>query len=99
MRLLFWLGYSYEGYDRQNLQDKRLVSIRISWQNNLREIVAFCSNGTMQRNDGKVNGVATPLKTAYSNIEIFNCKTHRLELAVNNTVGDVNGLSHFRALI
>lgn len=48
---------------------------------------------------GKKNGVAKRLKDRYPLILNWHCMNHRLELAVNDSVRDVNATNHFKTFI
>lgn len=48
---------------------------------------------------GRVSGVGVKLQNVYPNIILWHCCNHRLELAVSDTLKEVNGTNHFQSFI
>lgn len=48
---------------------------------------------------GKSSGVATLLKNKFPHLIIWHCSNHRLELAVNDTIKEVDGINNFTIFI
>jgi hypothetical protein len=62
------------------------------------QFVGFCSDG-VSCTIGQHKGVATLLRQRYRLLQTFHCMTHRVELAVKNTVDTVNAVSQFTIYI
>ena len=63
------------------------------------QLIGFCSDGASNMT-GKVKGLATLLRqTVGEHLQLFHCLAHRLELAVNSTVNDLNPVSHFQSFL
>ena len=62
------------------------------------QFVGFCSDGASCM-IGEHKGVATLLKAKFPLLQTFHCMAHRLELAVKNSVDDVNVVSHFKLFV
>lgn len=45
---------------------------------------------------GQKSGVAARLQQLYPDLIVWHCLNDRLELAVGDTVNEVNGISHFK---
>jgi len=60
--------------------------------------VGFCSDGASCM-IGQHKGVATLLKAKFPLLQTFHCMAHRLELAVKNSVDDINVVSHFKIFV
>ena len=60
-----------------------------------RNWIAFTSDGASNLTGSKT-GVATRLKSVYPNLTTWHCLSHRLELAVGDSVVDVRGVNHFK---
>jgi hypothetical protein len=48
---------------------------------------------------GRLSGVGVQLQSMYPNILIWHCCNHRLELAVSDTLKEVQGTNHFQSFI
>lgn len=59
------------------------------------QFIGFCSDGASCMT-GQHKGLATLLKSKYTQLHTFHCMAHRLELAVRSSVDTVNAVSHFR---
>ncbi|XP_022182073.1 E3 SUMO-protein ligase KIAA1586-like [Myzus persicae] len=60
--------------------------------------ISFVSDGASVL-VGKKKGVAKQLKRKYPLIFSWHCLNHRLELAVNDTMKDLNAINHFKSFI
>ncbi|XP_040069819.1 E3 SUMO-protein ligase KIAA1586-like [Ixodes scapularis] len=59
------------------------------------KLVAFACDGASVML-GKHSGVAKLLENTFPNLITWHCSAHRLELAVGDTVRDVQGINHFK---
>ncbi|KAG0419175.1 hypothetical protein HPB47_004292 [Ixodes persulcatus] len=59
------------------------------------KLVAFACDGASVML-GKHSGVAKLLEDTFPNLITWHCSAHRLELAVGDTVRDVQGINHFK---
>jgi len=60
--------------------------------------VAFVSDGASNML-GRISGVDIKLQRLYPNIIVWHCCNHRLELAVSDTLKEVQGINHFQLFI
>ena len=61
-------------------------------------LIAFCSDGASVML-GCNSGVGTRLKNDYSNIILWHCLNHRLQLILDNSVNDIKQVNHFKILM
>lgn len=61
-------------------------------------LIAFVSDGASNML-GRLSGVGVQLQSLYPNILIWHCCNHRLELAVSDTLKEVQGTNHFQSFI
>lgn len=63
-----------------------------------KNLVAFVSDGASTML-GRIAGVGTQLQQQYPNIIVWHCLNHRLELAVYDTLKEINGTNQFQSFI
>jgi len=62
-------------------------------------MVGFCIDGA-SNTTGKFKGLTTLLRqTVGPHLQTFHCMAHRLELAINRTVHEVNPVGHFQIFL
>lgn len=72
-----------------------LLKYRINIDFLKKNFVGFVSDGASNML-GRKSGVGALLKSTFPDIIIWHCCNHRLELAVSDTLKEVNGLNHFQ---
>uniref|UniRef100_A0A8C0IKG6 E3 SUMO-protein ligase KIAA1586-like n=1 Tax=Chelonoidis abingdonii TaxID=106734 RepID=A0A8C0IKG6_CHEAB len=60
-----------------------------------KNLIGFCSDGARTMLGNK-SGVATRLIQDFPNIIIWHCLNHRLQVALDNAISDINEISHFK---
>lgn len=96
-------------FDIVELQNTTADTIQTSIINNLlkygitsdylqHHLVAFVSDGASNML-GRISGVGVKSQRLYPNIIIWHCCNHRLELAVSDTLKEVQGINHFQHFI
>ena len=60
-----------------------------------RSLVSFCSDGASVML-GEISGVAVKLKHDFPDIVVWLCLNHRLQLALDDSVKQINCINHFK---
>lgn len=63
-----------------------------------KNLIAFVSDGASTML-GRKAGVSTKLQSMYPNLIVWHCLNHRLELAVYDTLKEINGTNNFQSFI
>ncbi|CAM5084859.1 unnamed protein product [Eretmochelys imbricata] len=63
-----------------------------------KNLIGFCSDGASTM-FGHKSGIATRLIQDFPNIIIWHCLNHRLQLASDDAINDINELSHFKVFL
>jgi len=63
-----------------------------------KNLVAFASDGASAM-VGSKSGVAQLILAKYPNIILWHCLNHRIELAVSDTLKEMNSINHFEIFI
>ncbi|CAM4616600.1 unnamed protein product [Lepidochelys olivacea] len=63
-----------------------------------KNLIGFCSDGASSML-GHKSGAATRLIQDFPNIIIWHCLNHRLQLALDDAINDINEISHFKIFL
>lgn len=64
-----------------------------------KNLIAFVSDDSASTMLGRKAGVSTKMQSMYPNLIVWHCLNYRLELAVYDTLKEINGTNNFQSFI